>query len=210
VLPGAPLQLKNKILSTLAFPGGFLKRFALAAALLCFAFGAEAATWSTVVANEKMRIEVDLASLIRRGAVVTAWDREIYSADEQAQPGDFYFKSSKSLVRYGCDARIAELLMRVYYAEDGSEIKIITADYYGRPNYVIPDTAGEQKFEYVCNYKKPEKKKPAVVAVKKKKAKPKEPSKAVAAKAVDARTKIVVPGAPLRGIPRYLPIRRQN
>lgn len=141
--------------------------FVLTAAFLFFPPGTEAATWSSVISNEKMHAEIDLASLLRQGSIVTAWDREVYSALEQARPGDFYFKSAKSLMRYNCNARTADLLMKVYYAEDGSEITTITAIYYGKPNYVIPDTEGEQKFEHACQYKKPEEKKPAAVTKKK-------------------------------------------
>lgn len=169
--------------------------------------------WSTVATSEKVRIEVDLASFMRQGSVVTAWDREVYSAAEQARPGDFYFKSSKSLVRYGCNDRLAELVMKVYYAEDGSEIKIVTTENYGRPNYVIPDTESERKFDFVCNYKMVEKEKPVVVA--KKKEKPKEPDKAelekaAAAKAADEKAKMAKPPPTGRAIPRYLPYRKTN
>ena len=137
--------------------------FVLTIAFLIFPPGVEAAKWSSVISNEKMRAEIDLASLLRQGGVVTAWDREIFSEMEQARPGDFYFKSAKSLMRYNCNARTADLLMKVYYAEDGSEISTLTASYYGKPNYVIPDTEGEQKFAYVCQSIKPEEKKMAAV-----------------------------------------------
>jgi len=121
-------------------------RFVLTAAFLTSPLGTEAATWSSVISNEKMRAEIDLSSFLRQGSIVTAWDREVYSALEQARPGDFYFKSVKSLMRYNCNGRTADMLMKVYYAEDGSEITTLTASYYGKPNYVIPDTEGEQKF----------------------------------------------------------------
>jgi hypothetical protein len=176
--------------------------------LLCFALGAEASVWSTVTSDEKMRIEVDLASFMRQSGIVTAWDREIYSAAEQARPGDFYFKSSKSLVRYGCDSRLTELVMKVYYAEDGSEIKVVSAENYGRPNYVIPDTDGERKFEFVCNYKTVEKVKPVVIA--KKKAKPKGPDKVAVAKAAEDCLPVVKPRPTGRAIPRYLPLPKRN
>ncbi|MDP2879254.1 MAG: hypothetical protein Q8N74_06990 [Sulfuricella sp.] len=162
-------------------------RFVLTAAFLIFPPGTEAAMWSSVISNEKMRAEIDLASFLRQGNIVTAWDREIYSALEQARPGDFYFKSVKSLMRYNCNARTADLLMKVYYAEDGSEITTITASYYGKPNYVIPDTEGEQKFEHACRYKKPEEKKPAAVT-RKKSEKSKEAGKAVESEEVKKET----------------------
>ena len=158
----------------------------LIAAFLFLPLGSEAAAWSVVVSNEKMRTEIDLASFMRQGAFVTAWDRDIYFVPEQARPGDFYFKSAKALVRYSCDARTADLLMRVYYAADGSEIKTVTASYYGRPNYVIPDTDDEKKLEYVCKYKTPEELRLAALARKQAKAEAEAEKKAKAEKAKEA------------------------
>ena len=188
-------------------------RFVLTAAFLTFPPGIEAAMWSPVISNEKMRAEIDLASFLRQGSIVSAWDREIYSVLEQARPGDFYFKSAKSLMRYNCNARTADLLMKVYYAEDGSEITTITASYYGKPNYVIPDTQGEQKFEYACQYKKPEEKKLAAVT-RKKSGKPKEADLTAnmpANKAIPgAKASAIAPEKPVKAPARSLPIRKPS
>jgi len=207
-------------------------RFVLTAVFLTFPPGTEAAKWSSVISNEKMRAEIDVASLLRQGNIVTAWDREVYSALEQARPGDFYFKSAKSLMRYNCNARIADLLMKVYYAEDGSEITTLTASYYGKPNYVIPDTEGEQKFDHVCQYKKSEEKNLAAVT-RKKSEKPKEAkkeAKKTADKAADVpakkatsadkakavvpenpvKAKAVAPEIPVKVPPISLPIRKPS
>jgi len=192
-------------------------RFVLTAVFLIFPPGVEAARWSSVISNEKMRAEIDVASLLRQGNLVTAWDREVYAMLEQARPGDFYFKSAKSLMRYNCNARTADLLMKVYYAEDGGEITTLTASYYGKPNYVIPDTEGEQKFEHVCQYKKSEEKNLAAVT-KKKSEKPKE-AKKEAKKTVDApakkitsgdKAKAVAPEPPVKAPPLSLPIHKPS
>lgn len=183
-------------------------RFVLTAAILVFPPGTEAAMWSSVISNEQMRAEIDLASLLRQGSIVTAWDREVYTALEQARPGDFYFKSAKSLMRYNCSGRTADLLMKVYYAEDGREITTITASYYGKPNYVIPDTEVEQKFEHACQYKKPEEKKLAAVT-KKKSEKSKEADKTAdmsAKKATSGDKAKAGPENPVKAPPRSLPI----
>ena len=162
--------------------------------------------WSPVISNERMRAEIDVASLLRQGSVVTAWDREVYSALEQARPGDFYFKSAKSLMRYSCSGRTADLLMKVYYAEDGSEITTLTASYYGKPNFVIPDTEGEQKFEHACQYKKPEEKK--VSAVTRKSGKPKEADKSAKKTTSGGKARAAASEHPVKVPPRYLPIRK--
>lgn len=184
-------------------------RFVLTAVFLIFSLGTEAAMWSSVISNEKMRAEIDLTSFMRQGSIVTAWDREVYSVLEQARPGDFYFKSAKTLMRYNCTGRTADLLIKVYYAEDGSEITTITASYYGKPNYVIPDTEGEQKFEHACQYKKPEEKKLSAVT-KKKSEKSKEADITADTSAKKAtigdKAKAAVPEAPVKQPPRSLPI----
>ncbi len=191
-------------------------RLVLAAAFLSFPVGAGAAVWSVVLSNEKMRAEIDLASFMRQGDIVTAWDREVYFMPEQARPGDFYFKSSKSLVRYGCDARTSDLLMRVYYDEDGGEIKTISAAYYGRLNYVVPDTDNEKKFEYACKYQKP--KKAENHLARKKGKKPKKTGKAEssgkeapgATNRADSKAKLTEKGGLSKPPPRSLPIRKPS
>jgi hypothetical protein len=185
----------------------------LTAIFLTFSPVTEAAMWSLVISNEQMRAEIDQASLQRQGNIVTAWDREVYSALEQARPGDFYFKSAKSLMRYNCNGRTADLLMKVYYAEDGSEITTLTASYYGKPNFVIPDTEGEQKFEHACQYKKAEEKKPAAVT-KKKSGKSKETDKDADASAMKTvsgdKASVVVPRYPVKASTRSLPIQKPS
>lgn len=188
-------------------------RFVLTIVFLTFPPGIEAATWSSVISNEKMRAEVDLAGLVRQGDIVTAWDREVYAVLEQARPGDFYFKSAKTMMRYNCSARTADLLMKVYYAEDGSEITTVTASYQGKPNYVIPDTEGEQKFEHACRQKKPEEKKIAVVTGKKDE-KTMEADKTAAMPEKKAssgdKAKAAAPESPVKPPPRSLPIRKPS
>jgi hypothetical protein len=119
-------------------------------ALLLFTTGAEAASWHAVATNEKMKIEMDTASIVKTGKVVAAWDKEVYFGPEQAQPGDFYFKSVKTLRRYGCGDHVVQPLMQVYYADDGSEIKTVILGEDGMPGYVVPDSMEELRFDYVC------------------------------------------------------------
>ena len=193
-------------------------RFVLRAALFLFPIGAGAVTWSSVITSEKMRAEVDLASFLRQGNIVTAWDREVYAVLEQARPGDFYFKSSKTLMRYNCSGRTADLLMRVYYAEDGSEITTVSASYYGKPNYVIPDTNAELKFDYACQYKTPEEKKLAAATAAEATARKKSEKLAESGEAgelVEAPTKKTLAGgkvksaaagSPVKPLTRSLPV----
>ncbi|MDD5329965.1 MAG: hypothetical protein PHX38_08175 [Sulfuricella sp.] len=143
-----------------------------AAVVLLLPAWAGAASWSAVISDASLHSEVDVASFVRQGKAVTVWEREVHAGQVQAQPGDFYFKSAKTLMRYDCDRRTMEQLMKVYYDDDGNEIKTVNANYYGRPDYIVPDTDGERMFEYVCNYKKPPLKKTVVAAKKAVKPKP--------------------------------------
>jgi len=101
----------------------------------------------------------------------------------------------------------------VYYAEDGSEITTLTASYYGKPNYVIPDTEGEQKFEHACQYKMPAEKKLSAVT-RKKIGKPKEADKTANMSAKKAtsgdKAKSVAPETPVKAPLRSLPIRKPS
>lgn len=174
---------------------------------LLFSAATQAADWATVIANVKMHSEADRASFNRQGALVTIWEREVYIQEEQAQPGDFFFKSSKSLIRYNCQARTADMLVKVFYDADGAEIKTVTAGYYGRQNFVIPDSEGERKFEYACSYKKPPEKRTVVA---KKKPKPTTEKEAASpAKNGKSLAETKVKSTPLPP-PRSLPIHKPS
>jgi hypothetical protein len=128
---------------------------------LCVAAGAQAANWHVVPAADKARVEVDLASMERKGKVIRAWTKEIYFRLEQARPGDFYYKSLKTLARYHCDTRTIVPIMRIYYDESGAEIKTLAAVDDNGPVTVVPDSLEEARFNYLCQYKPPVKKKKA-------------------------------------------------
>lgn len=135
------IQMGKKIQIVLAALAGFM------------ATSAGAAEWNTILDNSRLKIEVDAAGALKGNNVIEAWDEEVYTKLEQANPGDFYFKSVKSLARYGCKDRTTDRLMRIYFDQDGAEIKKVSeAD---GSAYVVPDTLEEMKFEYLCNHKLP-------------------------------------------------------
>lgn len=167
---------------------GSIFRLGLAVSLLFSAACAVAAEWRTVGVNEKVKVEMDDATLVRTGNVAKAWDREVYFKPEQARPGDFYFGSVKTLSRYGCDVRLTEMLVQVYYADDGTEIKrIIGGGDDGRPGHVVPDSVGEWKFNYACSHKL------AGESKIKPKAKKRTPAKAKVKKSAEKRASKPVP-----------------
>lgn len=118
------------------------------------AFPAAASDWQRVSDDEKVHVEIDVATLAHDGKVVKAWVRETHYKPKQAVPGDFYFKSAKSLAQFQCADRTITYLFRGYYAEDGSEIKAIdsTTDLC-KVNFLIPDSREERQLTFACNYK---------------------------------------------------------
>ena len=116
-------------------------------------FPAAAVNWKMVSDDEKIRVEIDVASLARDGNIVKAWERETYRKPEQAKPGDFFFMSAKSLAQHHCTERTTTYLFRGFYAADGGEIKSITpgAD-LGKVDFLVPGSPEERKLIFACTY----------------------------------------------------------
>lgn len=114
-------------------------------------FPAAAGNWKRVTDDEKIRVEVDIATLTRDGNTVKAWERETHRQPEQAKPGDFYFKSTKTLAQHHCVERTTTYLFRGFFAADGSEIKAMTAD-LGKVDFLIPDSLEERKLTFACTH----------------------------------------------------------
>lgn len=116
-------------------------------------FPASAANWKRVADDEKIRVEVDVATLTRDGNTAKARERETHRKPEQAKPGDFYFKSAKTLAQHHCVERTTTYLFRGFYAEDGSEIKTITSGPdLGKVDFLVPDSLEERKLLFACTY----------------------------------------------------------
>ncbi len=122
--------------------------------LLLSSLPASAGNWRTVVDNEIVRAETDIGSLMRNGDIVRTWEKETYLKPEQAKPGDFYYKSAKSLAQHHCTNRTTSYLYKAYYTEDGKEIKAITsAGDLDRADQIPPDSLEERKLLFACNFK---------------------------------------------------------
>jgi hypothetical protein len=123
-------------------------------ALACFPAAAE--NWRVVRSDDEMRIEIDAATLVRNDSEgsVRAWERATFAKPRQAIPGDFYFKSAKSLALHHCAKRTTTYLYRGYYEEDGREIKSITAATdLDNIEYLTPGSLEEHKLVFACTYK---------------------------------------------------------
>lgn len=91
----------------------------------------------------------------KKAKKLKVWDKITYSRPEQANPGDFYYSSSKSLQEINCTTRALKPLQKIYYGADGDEIKSILYSANERTKSVIPDTAEEWVFDFACNFKPP-------------------------------------------------------
>ena len=124
---------------------------------LLTSFPAVASNWQLVADDEKMRVEIDVATLARNGSngnTVKAWERETYRQPGQAKPGDFYFKSAKSLAQHHCTERTTRYLFRAFFAADGSEIKVINSDTdLDKVDFLVPDSLEERKLIFACTRK---------------------------------------------------------
>lgn len=153
---------------------------------------AVAGNWKLVTENEKTRVEIDVASLARDGNTVKAWERETHHKPEQAQPGDFFHSSAKTLAQHHCTDRTTTYLFRGFFAADGSEIKTITpgAD-LGKVDFLIPDSPEERKLIFACTYgvKKPAKLSTPPVPTNKTAEPPATPAKQAPAKTAEKDTK---------------------
>lgn len=118
---------------------------------LLTSFPAVASNWQRVADDEKMRAEIDVATLARNGNIVKAWERETYHQLGQAKPGDFYFKSAKSLAQHHCSERTTSYLFRAFFAADGSEIKTIDSSTdLDKMDFLPPDSLEERKLIFAC------------------------------------------------------------
>lgn len=165
-----------------------------------YGFPAVAGDWQLVADGEKMRVEIDVATLAPNGKTVKAWEREIHSKPQQALPGDFYFKSAKSLALHNCAERTTSYLYRGYYAEDGSEIKAIDSEAdLGKVNFLVPDSLEERKLIFACTYKRAAKKPGKSVAAKKAAALPTPPQEQAPAKPAEKDGQKGTPPAKIAG-----------
>jgi len=122
--------------------------------LLLSSLPAAAGNWRAVVDNEMVRAETDISTLTRNGDIVKTWEKETYHKPEQAKPGDFYYKSAKSLAQHHCANRTTAYLFKAYYSEDGKEIKTITSGGdLDKVDHIPPDSLEERKLLFACNFK---------------------------------------------------------
>lgn len=134
----------------------------LLALLLTLALPAHAARWTSigkeVGSDIPGKTEVDTTSVERNGDKTRLWHRETYSPRRLHEAGAFSYASLKQLTDFQCDKRQAAVQRRIYFADNGSELK--TDSFEGKEFVpIVPDSPTEAVFAYAC--RKPKAPEPA-------------------------------------------------
>lgn len=114
---------------------------------------AHAATWATVVPDKKAKVDVDTASIERTSdGKIRIWHRELYTPRRLQEAWAFSYGSLKQLSEITCDKRLLAPLRKIYFAENGGELKSEGFDSKDATP-VVPESPGEAVFNYACRKK---------------------------------------------------------
>lgn len=117
-------------------------------ALALIAPCASAATWLPIRAADRTDLAIDVDSVDAKDGQVTAWVREIHPKRVPVESGAFFYRSTKSQLRFDCKARTSRVLVRGYFRDDGSEIEVDRTA--SEPAVLFPDSTGEQLHRTAC------------------------------------------------------------
>ena len=120
------------------------------AACLASTSPARAAAWQLVDGNSRAQVEVDVASVVRKDGAATGWVQHTYSRQTSSQTGAYFaYRSMKEQLRINCSERVATVLARAYFNDDGGEIAMIKGKGESRP--VTPDSTEQRILTRMCN-----------------------------------------------------------
>ena len=116
--------------------------------------GAYAAQWSRIATKDKVRLEVDSASVVKsEDGKLKLWHREVQPAPKVPDSGAFTFIRRTLMTEFNCEKRTTTPLRQIHTAPDGSELKAETFD-GAEAQPVLPDSAMEIVFNYACRQAK--------------------------------------------------------
>lgn len=123
-----------------------MKKLILAAVLCGAAMQAVAADWVEVGSNKDQILYGDADSRISN----RAWFKTDYFKPQKLSNGKFY-KSDMALVEADCvGGGRFQLLSEVYYSSSGKVVDSYTPR-YPEYQYVIPGSAGESVYNFICH-----------------------------------------------------------
>lgn len=125
---------------------------------------AMATSWHSLRAGTQMTLEADEPQIEatdkktedkekKKDKKLKVWNKITYSQPQQANPGDFYYSSSKSLLEINCTTRSLKPLQKIYYGDDARETKLIRYGDSEKAAIIIPDSLEEVVFDFSCNFK---------------------------------------------------------
>ena len=130
-------------------------RLAVAAALLALTGTVFGAHWKPVSITPERTISIDMDALVRDGNTVQAWDWQKFGTGQTSATWQGTFFWVKSLTHYHCVQRTTDAILKVYFGNDGVEIKRVHLEGLQFPAAVEPDSLREKILEMACNPPKP-------------------------------------------------------
>ena len=123
--------------------------------LLLFCVNAWAENWEFVIRSETQEIFVDTDSIRKSGETVRAWSIFNYDVAARAPGTKFDFISERSLFFFDCRRKKMGRAVQVLYSRpnaSGDELTTFSGRMSDvRYDDVIPDTIGENFFNFVCS-----------------------------------------------------------
>ena len=130
-------------------------KIAVAGALLALAGPVCGAQWKPVSVTPNRSVYIDMDALVRSGSTVQAWDWQKFGTGQTSATWQGTFFWVKSLTSYHCAQRTTDAILRVYFGDDGAEIKRTSLEGLQFPAAVEPDSLREKLLEMACNPPKP-------------------------------------------------------
>lgn len=126
-------------------------RFAVAGTLPVLAGPVSSAHWKPVSVTPERSIYFDIDALVRDGNTVQAWDWQKFGSAQTSATWQGTFFWVKSLTNYHCAQRTTDAVLKVYFGNDGVEIKRAHLEGLRFPAAVEPDSLREKMLEMACN-----------------------------------------------------------
>ncbi len=130
-------------------------KLAAAVALIALAGPVFGARWKPISVTPERSIYIDMDALVRNGNTVQAWDWQKFGTGQTSATWQGTFFWVKSLTNYHCVQRTTEAVLKVYFGNDGVEIKRTNLEGLQFPAAVEPDSLREKMLGMACNPPKP-------------------------------------------------------
>jgi hypothetical protein len=130
-------------------------KFAVAGVLLALAGPVCGAHWKPVSVTPERSMYIDMDALVRKGDTVQAWDWQKFGTGQTSATWQGTYFWVKSLTNYHCTQRDTDAVLKVYFGNDGVEIKRVYLEGLQFPAAVEPDSLREKMLEMACNPPKP-------------------------------------------------------